>query len=181
MSLYFVLDLAKNGEILAYIRRFGSFDVDSARYYSALLIDTIDFMHERGVIHRDLKPENILMDEDMRTRVTDFGSAKIVNDNDNAEPDEAMKRSFVGSADFVSPEVLRNEPAVAASDIWAFGCIVYQYLVGRPPFRGATDYLTFQKILKREMEMPEDLDEQAKDLIELVLVSGHGYELRISG
>ena len=57
-----------------------------------------------------------------------------------------------------------------SSDIWAFGCIVYQYLVGRPPFRGATDYLTFQKILKGQMDISEDLDEEAKDLIELVLV-----------
>ena len=56
-----------------------------------------------------------------------------------------------------------------SSDIWAFGCIMYQYLVGRPPFRGATDYLTFQKILKREMEMPDELNEQAKSLIDLVL------------
>ncbi|ORX34124.1 hypothetical protein BD324DRAFT_636704 [Kockovaella imperatae] len=169
MSLYFVLDLAKNGEMLGYIRKYGSLDLESARYYAALLIDTIEFMHDRGVIHRDLKPENILLDAEMRTKITDFGSAKIVTDNDEAEDNESKKRSFVGSADFVSPEVLRNDPAVAASDIWAFGCILYQLLVGRPPFRGATDYLTFQKILKREMEMPEDIDEEAKSLLYLIL------------
>ena len=85
--------------------------------------------------------------------------------------DDGRKRSFVGSADFVSPEVLRNEPAIYASDVWAFGCILFQLFVGKPPFRGATDYLTFQKILKRDFEYPEDMDEQAKDLIDSVLVS----------
>ena len=169
-SLYFVLDLAQNGEILAFIRNFGSLDLVSARYYAAQLIDTIEFMHDRGVIHRDLKPENILLDEDMRTKITDFGSAKILGKDVDLLAGE-RKRSFVGSADFVSPEVLRNESAVLASDIWAFGCILYHLLVGKPPFRGATDYLTFQKILKRDMEFPQGFDEEAKSLIDLVFVS----------
>jgi len=111
-SLYFVLDLARNGELLAFIRKYGSLDLESARYYAAQLIDALEFMHERGVIHRDLKPENILLDDEMRIKITDFGSAKLL-DRDGGSPDESgKKRSFVGSADFVSPEVLRNEPAV---------------------------------------------------------------------
>ena len=112
MSLYYVLELASNGELLHLIRQNGSFDVDSARYYSAQLIDTIEFMHERDVIHRDLKPENILLDNEMRIKVTDFGSAKILGRDKDNDQGETKKRSFVGSADFVSPEVLRNEPAV---------------------------------------------------------------------
>ncbi|RSH92758.1 pkb-activating kinase-like protein [Saitozyma podzolica] len=173
-SLYFVLDLASNGELLGFIRKYGSLDLISARYYAAQLIDTIEFMHERGVIHRDLKPENILLDDEMRLKITDFGSAKLQSKDgkdgkEEAHADEGRKRSFVGSADFVSPEVLRNESAGFASDVWAFGCILYQFLVGRPPFRGATDYLTFQKILKKEMDFPEGFDDDAKALVEQVL------------
>lgn len=171
-SLYFVLDLVSNGELTTFIRKFGSLDLVSARYYAAQLIDTIEFMHDKGVIHRDLKPENILLDDDMRIKITDFGSAKIIDpskDNGEDAQVEGKKRSFVGSADFVSPEVLRNEPASPASDIWAFGCILYQFIAGKPPFRGATDYLIFQKILKREMEFPEGFDEDGKALIDLVL------------
>ncbi|OCF43220.1 AGC/PDK1 protein kinase [Kwoniella heveanensis CBS 569] len=167
-SLYFVLDMASNGELATFIRKHGSLDLNSARYYAAQLIDTIEFMHEKGVVHRDLKPENILLDDDMRIKITDFGSAKLVSKEEETVED-GKKRSFVGSADFVSPEVLRNEPASAASDIWAFGCILYQFLVGKPPFRGATDYLTFQKILKKDMEYPEGFDEDAKALVDLVL------------
>ncbi|KAK6907621.1 AGC/PDK1 protein kinase [Kwoniella mangroviensis CBS 8886] len=167
-SLYFVLDMASNGELATYIRKYGSLDLISVKYYAAQLIDTIEFMHEKGVVHRDLKPENILLDDDMRIKITDFGSAKLLN-KDEEPVDDVKKRSFVGSADFVSPEVLRNEPASAASDIWAFGCILYQFLTGKPPFRGATDYLTFQKILKREMEFPDGFDEDAKALVDLIL------------
>ena len=116
----------------------------------------------------------------MRIKITDFGSAKILGKETDSQgrlcvtvpltSDDGGKRSFVGSADFVSPEVLRNEPAVFASDIWAFGCILYQLLVGKPPFRGATDYLTFQKILKRDVTYPEEMDEDARALIDSILV-----------
>jgi len=116
--------LASNGELLDLIRKNGSLDIESTRHYAAQLIDTIEFMHEREIIHRDLKPEkwvslletrltnSILLDANFRIKVTDFGSAKILG----REPQETenKKRSFVGSADFVSPEVLRNEPAVLA-------------------------------------------------------------------
>lgn len=171
-SLYFVLDLAINGELLTAIKKHGSFDVDSARRYGAQLIDTVEFMHERGVIHRDLKPENILLDDDMRIKVTDFGSAKVLDlDHQPNGAEEERKRSFVGTAEYVSPEILRNEHASFASDIWAYGCILYQMLAGMPPFRGATEYLTFQQVLKAEFEFPEKFDEQAKDLVQQMLVS----------
>jgi 3-phosphoinositide dependent protein kinase-1 len=58
-----------------------------------------------------------------------------------------------------------------SSDVWAFGCIVYQLFIGKPPFRGATDYLTFQKILKRDVEYPEGFPVEAKALIDAILVS----------
>lgn len=172
-SLYFVLDLAINGELLDIIKSYGSLDLESARRYAAQLIDVIQFMHERGVIHRDLKPENILLDDNMRVKLTDFGSAKIIKNEEETnganEGASGKKRSFVGTAEYVSPEVLRNEPVTFASDVWAFGCILFQLIAGRPPFRGATEYLTFQKVLQRDFEYPEGFDELAKDLTERIL------------
>ncbi|KAL7423728.1 serine/threonine protein kinase [Cryptotrichosporon argae] len=167
-SVYYVLDLAANGELAAAIRKYGSLDVNSARYYAAQLIDTIEFMHEREIIHRDLKPENILLDDDMRIKVTDFGSAKIVG-GDKPDDAEGSKRSFVGSADYVSPEVLRSEPATYASDIWAFGVIIYDFITGKSPFRSATEYLTFQKVLARQLTFPDEFDADARDLVEQLL------------
>ena len=69
-SLYFVLELAPNGELLTYIKRHGSFDVATTRYYAAQLVDVLEGMHAAGVIHRDLKPENVLLDAEMRVKVT---------------------------------------------------------------------------------------------------------------
>src|SRR5699024_3247011 len=77
-SLYFVLDLCKGGELLSVLKRMSSFDEECTRFYGAQILDTIDYMHRRGVIHRDLKPENVLLDSQMYVKITDFGTAKIL-------------------------------------------------------------------------------------------------------
>lgn len=183
-SLYFVLDLASGGELLGVLKKLGSFDMECTRFYSAEILDSVAYMHSRGVIHRDLKPENVLLDRDMHVKITDFGTAKILpdpraqagvgespgvgNPTDGAETDRAM--SFVGTAEYVSPELLRDKNACKASDLWAFGCIVYQLLAGRPPFKAANEYLTFQKILALDYTFPDSFPEVARDLVERLLV-----------
>ncbi|KDE03549.1 AGC/PDK1 protein kinase [Microbotryum lychnidis-dioicae p1A1 Lamole] len=180
-SLYYVLELAKNGELLKWIKKFGSFSLPSARFYAAQLLSAIEHMHSRGVIHRDLKPENILLDVNMRIKVTDFGTAKLLSDTTEPEPtpeqgskpDTLRKRarSFVGTPEYVSPEILSSgKESSRLSDYWGFGCILYQIIAGRPPFQAKTDYLMFQKIIGLEYEFPLGFDEKAKDLVENLLV-----------
>lgn len=177
--LYFVLSYAKNGEMLQYINRVGSFDLECAKFYTGELILALEVLHSKGIIHRDLKPENILLDENMHILITDFGSAKIVlseeANEDSGEVDERTserrrKNSFVGTAQYVSPELLTDSAATNASDLWALGCILYQMISGLPPFRAGSEYLIFQKILKLDYEFPEGFSEDAKDLVEKLLV-----------
>ncbi|EXX77803.1 Pkh1p [Rhizophagus irregularis DAOM 197198w] len=111
-------------------------------------------MHSQGVIHRDLKPENILLDEKMHVKVTDFGTAKILEQNAEGEEDDRAN-SFVGTAEYVSPELLKEKAACKSSDFWALGCIIYQLIAGRPPFKGANEYRTFQKIVNLEYSFPD--------------------------
>ncbi|KAL9031100.1 MAG: hypothetical protein Q9196_000835 [Gyalolechia fulgens] len=183
-SLFFVLDLASNGELLGVLKRLTTFDEECTRFYGAEILDTIDFMHAQGVIHRDLKPENVLLDEHMHVKITDFGTAKLLDSSKNTSGGHSITEtaelldgseinkanSFVGTAEYVSPELLRDKTACKASDLWAFGCIVFQLLAGRPPFKAANEYLTFQKILSLEYEFPKGFPEIAKDLVERLLV-----------
>lgn len=124
-------------------------------------------MHKHNVIHRDLKPENLLLDQQWHLLIADFGSAKILSDDYDYETEQAeiersravndedeeptrpkRRSSFVGTAQYVSPEVLNGNAAHPAMDLFSFGCIVYQMLCGKFAFNAGSEYLIFQKILK---------------------------------
>ena len=193
-SLYYVLDLCTGGELLGVLKRMTTFDVECTRFYGAQILDTIDFMHARGVIHRDLKPENVLLDDKMHVKITDFGTAKLLDNSSRPRSasdgspstgnlldgsEDTRANSFVGTAEYVSPELLTDKNACKASDLWAFGCIVYQLLAGRPPFKAANEYLTFQKIIALNYEFPRGFPEIAKDLVERLLVLDPARRLTI--
>ncbi|KAL9656505.1 hypothetical protein ABK040_005269 [Willaertia magna] len=186
-NLYFALEVASGGELASIIEKFGPLTTEAARFYLAELIVGLEYMHSKGVLHRDLKPENLLLTEDYHLKITDFGTAKILqpiiqqnnDENDDGEEEtklnQYVKGTFVGTAHYVSPEVLKDMPQSEAMDIWALGVILYNFLTGRYLFDGESQYLIFQKItnLEREaleIEDEEDLDEDAIDFIRKVVV-----------
>jgi 3-phosphoinositide dependent protein kinase-1 len=163
-SLYFVLELARNGDLLSHIQRLGSFSEATSRFYAAELTEALDYLHQNGVLHRDIKPENVLVDDMGHVRITDFGTAKQL------EKDQDDASSFVGTAEYVSPELLELKYTCRASDVWSMGCVLYHMLAGKVPFKGPNEYQTFQKVTKAPLEIPQELSEQAQDLLKKLLV-----------
>ncbi|XP_041362473.1 3-phosphoinositide-dependent protein kinase 1-like [Gigantopelta aegis] len=169
--LYFVLSYARQGELLYYLHKLASFDMECTRFYCSEIIVALEYLHSLGIIHRDLKPENILLNDEMHIQITDFGSAKILkSDSERTTSNSGRRNSFVGTAQYVSPEILTSKTACYSSDLWALGCIIYQFLSGLPPFRGLHEYQTFQRIVKLDYEFPEGFNATAKDLVEKLLV-----------
>ncbi|KAM9891588.1 hypothetical protein OXX79_010622 [Metschnikowia pulcherrima] len=176
-SLYYVLEYAKNGELLGLIKKYGTLNEECTRYLGAQILDAIKHMHINGVIHRDIKPENILLDEKFHIRITDFGTAKLLERKKNGDtgveedyPLDVRAKSFVGTAEYVSPELLENKYCGKPGDLWAFGCILYQMIAGKPPFKATNEYLTFQKITKLQYAFSAGFPLILRDLIKQILV-----------
>lgn len=136
------MSYAKNGDMLPYINKVGSFDAACTRFYSGEILLALEHLHDLNIMHRDLKPENILLDSNMHIKVADFGCSKILklpivpeNSNENENGPRPRSNSFVGTAQYVSPELLTEKTISPSSDLWALGCIIYQMIAGLPPFR----------------------------------------------
>jgi serine/threonine-protein kinase len=116
--------------------------------------DAIDFMHSHGVIHRDIKPENLLLESDPHGRIalSDFGIAQILG------ADEIMLTpvhpQFIGSPAYLAPEALAGEEITTASDIYSFGVVLFEMIVGRVPF-GESDGVWAMVQAKRNKEAPD--------------------------
>ncbi|KAG8993622.1 pkb-activating kinase-like protein [Tulasnella sp. JGI-2019a] len=182
-SLYFVLELEPNGELLTTIRRLGSFSSPLVKHYTAQLVDAIAYIHSMGIIHRDVKPENVLIDAERRLKITDFGSAKLLDDEtmakegeeDGSNPQEQRSSSFVGSGLYVSPELLIHSLVSKSSDVWALGSIIFYMISGDAPFKSMSEYLTFEKIKTGSYafppnDSPEAFEPQAQDLIQHIFI-----------
>ncbi|KAI8976664.1 kinase-like protein [Trametes punicea] len=167
-SLYFVLDLAPNGDLAELVKKYGSLSLPCARWYIAQIVDAVLWMHGKGVLHRDLKPENVLLDNEFRAKISDFGSAYLAPDGDLSP----RSSSFVGSAAYVSPELLNRtaKSTSKSSDLWAIGCTVYFIIAGIPAFAAINDYQSFRKIEALDYTFPEGFYDVTKDFVQRLLV-----------
>ena len=197
------LIIRKSSENKLHGRRDTACDFITSRFYLAEIVEALEYLHGLNIIHRDLKPENILIAASGHIKVTDFGTSIILSDAEAAlphQPDEDennnnnnnnngqvngnngerysnnSNNSFVGTQDYVSPEVLSGDQAGAtrACDLWALGCILFQLFTGRSPFGADTEYLCFQRIMQfvsgaEPLEYPPSVPPVAVDLIQRLL------------
>src|SRR5688572_12641610 len=155
---FLVMELV-DGETLADRTSSGPLPVKEALTIGAQIAAAMEAAHDRGVIHRDLKPSNIKVTSSGAVKVLDFGLAKALHPNTStgaiAESPTLTSGGtaegiVLGTAAFMSPEQARGKPIDRRADVWAFGCVLYDMLTGRPAFAGATLSDTISNILTRD-------------------------------
>jgi serine/threonine protein kinase len=128
----------------------GPLPIDEAVPIAKQIAEALEAAHEQGIIHRDLKPANIKVKDDGTVKVLDFGLAKAlepmsagINPDSTASPTITSPAQptgvgvILGTAAYMSPEQAKGRPADKRSDIWAFGCVLYEMITGRRPFQGS--------------------------------------------
>jgi Tol biopolymer transport system component len=141
------------------------------------LADGLDAAHSNGIVHRDLKPANLKVAADGRLKILDFGIAKAMTEDRSADDLTHSSTTGVsatrlgvvlGTPRYMSPEQVRGLPVDKRSDIWAFGCVLWEMLTGRTPFEGETLADTLTGIIEREPEwraLPESTPSKVRDLL----------------
>ena len=172
-----VLELV-DGETLADRLRRGPVPTGDALAIARQIADALDAAHRKRITHRDLKPANIKVTPDGLVKVLDFGLAKAlasdvtatqgISQSPTAAIDATRVGVILGTAAYMSPEQARGLPVDTRADIWAFGCVLYEMLTGRPPFTGQTVAETLAAILEREPDwkaLPSSTPARIRELL----------------
>ncbi|KAK9905733.1 hypothetical protein WJX75_005338 [Coccomyxa subellipsoidea] len=198
--LHFLMQICEGGELYALLTSQPSkrFKESHVRFYTAEVLIALQYLHLMGFVYRDLKPENILLHSSGHILLTDFdlsycqGSTEVKFEkkkNGHAKPQlgagqvrpseeitliavpDARANSFVGTEEYLAPEVINGVGHGPGVDWWSFGILIYELLYGFTPFRGKKRDETFNNILKRPLNFPElpEVSDECKDLISQLL------------
>ncbi len=192
---FLVLELVEGDTLADRLKAPGApgLPVDEALGVCKQIAEAVETAHEQGVIHRDLKPANVKITPDGKVKVLDFGLAKALS-GDATSTDIAHSPTItvdftrpgviLGTAAYMSPEQARGRPVDKRSDIWSFGCVLYECLSGHRPFQGDTATDLIAKILERDPDwstLPPNTPATVQLLLRRCLVKDRNRRLRDIG
>jgi len=167
-KIYFVMNFVRGGELFTHLQNEKRFPEERAKFYAAQIISAIGHLHDQKIIYRDIKPENILMGEDGYLNLADFGLAKEMTNRD-------FTTSFCGTPEYLAPEIIQSKGHNHAVDWWSIGILLYEMIVGFPPFYHSNQQTMYELIEKFPVKFPDPvkhkipMSEEVKDLISKLL------------
>jgi len=170
-KLHLVVELANGGDLYRHLQNSGKLPEDHWRFYAAEILSGLNYLHNNKVIYRGLKPEDVLLDKYGHVKLSDFELAKSC---------DKISTTFWGEPYYMAPEVIKGESQSYEVDWWSFGILIYEMLVGEPPFRGKDLKDTLKTICDHNIMLPNDMSKHAQSLITNLLCPnpelrlGHG-------
>lgn len=175
INVYMVMHYYPGGDLFGLLGRqpcrcFNKVDV---RYYSSCVLSALEYLHSQGIIYRDLKPENILLQDTGHIVLSDFNLSLYIADNhlDNTEIKTVTKphshdtgvwavprtlsKEFVGTVEYIAPEVIEGYEYGYLVDWWAFGILIYEMTYGKTPFKRLTIRSAFDAIKECHLDIPK--------------------------
>ena len=168
-KLYLVMELATNGNLYDLISKNEKnkeqnkqIDINLIKKIIIQTIEMIKYLHSINIIYRDIKPENILLDKNFNVKLCDYGWATYITPGENL-------RTFCGTPEYVAPELLKKLPYNQKVDIWGIGVLIFELVNGFAPFSSNFNEDRFNNIKNSNINWPEKIDNDVKDLIEKIL------------
>jgi serine/threonine protein kinase len=140
-QIYIEMEFANKGDLSCWKEK-KKYEQDILKYLIQI-IEAVQYFHHRCVIHRDLKPKNIFLMEDKTIKIGDFGVSREGIQG-------SSKMTIIGSRVYMAPEVLEEEKYGLSADIWSLGCILYQLMANKDPFKGKNNRAILKSIKSRE-------------------------------
>jgi len=160
--VYLILEYAARGELYKVLQHEQRFNEERTSRYIAMLADALQYCHTKHVIHRDIKPENLLLGNKGELKIADFGWSVHAPTN--------RRQTLCGTLDYLPPEMIEGNDHDSNVDVWSLGVLMYEFLVGSPPFEAEGQNETYRRIAQVDLKFPPYLSPEAKDLMSRVLV-----------
>ncbi|HEY8250232.1 MAG TPA: protein kinase [Burkholderiales bacterium] len=154
---YLVMEFIRGKELKNFFDANERFDIREAVRIMCELLDALEFAHNAGIIHRDIKPANVMLDAQARTKLTDFGVARV-QDVDRTHAERTQAGTMVGTPAYMSPEQITGASIDKRTDVFSAGIILYQFLTGEKPFTGGGAWTIAKKIIQEDPPLPSSLN-----------------------
>jgi serine/threonine protein kinase/Tol biopolymer transport system component len=190
---FLVMELIAGETLADRIKREGPVPVEDALKIAVQIAEALEAAHEKGIIHRDLKPANVKVTPEGKVKVLDFGLAKafagdVADSNPSQSPTlsavATMQGVLLGTAAYMSPEQARGKAVDKRTDIWAFGCVLYELLTGKQAFRGDDITEILAAVVRAEPDwqaLPPAVPAQVRDLLRRCLQKDKALRMRDAG
>jgi aurora kinase len=159
--IYLILEYSPGGELYKRLMSKGRFSEQTSAQYISDLAQALDYCHQKHVIHRDIKPENLLVGAHGEIKIADFGWS--------VHAPTSRRNTMCGTLDYLPPEMVEGREHDEQVDVWSLGVLLFEFLVGNPPFEAEGHNATYRRISRVDLRFPPEVPVDAQDLIRKLL------------